>query len=93
MVLTLQQVEQIELHFYQADDTELWQRVKAATWKRYNGSRIGALMYRRYVLGEKRRPPGMNIDTYYRYRNEFILYAALELARNGVDVFELGSNK
>ena len=93
MVLTLRQVKEIEIRFYQADDTELWQRVKAATWKRYNGSRIGALMYRRYVLGVKGAPPGMNVATYYNYRNEFILYAALELARNGVDVFELGNNK
>ena len=93
MVLTFQQIRQIELHFYQTKDKDPWQRVKAATWKRYNGSRIGALMYRRYVLGVKGAPPGMNVATYYNYRNKFILYAALELARNGVDVFELGNNK
>ena len=88
-MLTFRQLKYIDRHFYPgAAESEVWQRVKVKTWKRYRGSRIGDLMYRRYVLGEKAKQAGMNEATYYNYRNEFILFAALELARAGINVLE-----
>lgn len=90
MVLTFRQLKYIERHFYPgASESEVWQHVKSATWKRYRGSRIGGLMYRRYVMGENSKQARMNEATYYNYRNEFLLFAAIELAKAGVNVTEL----
>ena len=70
------------------DRPEAWLRVVDATWKHYHGTLIGDTMCRRYKLREWW---GFTIDekhiaqnTYFRWRREFILSAALIAAREGL---------
>lgn len=70
------------------DRPEAWLRVVTATWNKYHGTPIGDAMCRRYKLREKwtRTVCWLYIadDTYFRWRREFIMSAALEAAREGL---------
>ena len=67
---------------------EAWLRVVNSTWDKYHGTTIGDAMCRRYKLREKwtRTVCVLFIadDTYFRWRREFILSAALFAAREGL---------
>ena len=67
---------------------EAWLRVVDKTWEKYHGTQIGDAMCRRYKLREKwtRTVCVLFIadDTYFRWRREFILSAALFAAREGL---------
>jgi len=67
---------------------EAWLRVVHKTWEKYAGHPIGDAMCRRYKLREWW---GLTVvekniadDTYFRWRREFILSAALFAAREGL---------
>lgn len=67
---------------------EAWLRVVEATWHRYHGTLVGDTMCRRYKLREWW---GLTVvekhiadNTYFRWRREFILSAALIAAREGL---------
>ncbi len=70
------------------DRPEAWLRVVNATWEKYHGTPIGDAMCRRYKLREKWTLTVCMLfiadDTYFRWRREFILSAALFAAREGL---------
>ena len=70
------------------DRPEAWLRVVDMTWNKYHGTAIGDAMCRRYKLREKwtRTVCVLYIadDTYFRWRREFILSAALFAAKEGL---------
>jgi len=70
------------------DRPEAWLRVVSRTWEKYHGSLIGDAMCRRYKLREHWHDTVFRLaiaeDTYFRWRREFILSAALYAAREGL---------
>lgn len=70
------------------DRPEAWLRVVRLTWEKYHGTEKGDAMCRRYKLREKWTRTVIDIcvadDTYFRWRREFILSAALFAAREGL---------
>ena len=70
------------------DRPEAWLRVVDSTWRKYHGTVIGDAMCRRYKLREKWTRTVCYLfiadDTYFRWRREFILSAALLAAREGL---------
>ena len=70
------------------DRPESWLRVVKLTWDKYNQTSIGDAMCRRYKLREKWTLTVCNLfiadDTYFRWRREFILSAALFAAKEGL---------
>jgi hypothetical protein len=67
---------------------EAWLRVVENTWTKYQNTPIGDAMCKRYKLREKwtRTVCCLYIadDTYFRWRREFILSAALFAAKEGL---------
>jgi len=67
---------------------EAWLRVVKLTWEKYHGTPIGDAMCRRYKLREKWTLTVCYLfvadDTYFRWRREFILSAALFAAKEGL---------
>lgn len=67
---------------------EAWLRVVKMTWDKYHGTPIGDAMCRRYKLREKWTRTVCQLyiadDTYFRWRREFILSAALFAAKEGL---------
>ena len=78
------------------DNPELWLQAVKETWEKYDGTPVGETMRQRYELNK----PWQSIEcdcyvsgpSYFRYYKEFILYAALKLARKGIDL-ELDDGK
>ena len=70
------------------DRPEAWLRVVKLTWDKYHGTPIGDAMCRRYKLREKWTRTVCQLyiadDTYFRWRREFILSAALFAAKEGL---------
>ena len=70
------------------DRPEAWLRVVKQTWDKYHGTPIGDAMCRRYKLREKWTLTVCYLyiadDTYFRWRREFILSAALFAAKEGL---------
>lgn len=70
------------------DRPEAWLRVVQQTWDKYQHTTIGDAMCRRYKLREKWTRTVCYLfiadDTYFRWRREFILSAALYAAREGL---------
>lgn len=70
------------------DRPEAWLRVVKMTWDKYHGTPIGDAMCRRYKLREKWTRTVCQLyiadDTYFRWRREFILSAALFAAKEGL---------
>ena len=70
------------------DRPEAWLRVVKLTWDKYHQTPIGDAMCRRYKLREKWTLTVCSIyiadDTYFRWRREFILSAALFAAKEGL---------
>ena len=70
------------------DRPEAWLRVVAQTWEKYHSTPIGDAMCRRYKLREwwldTIHHENIANDTYFRWRREFILSAALFAAREGL---------
>ena len=70
------------------DRPEAWLRVVKQTWEKYQGTPIGDAMCRRYKLREKWTLTVCYLfiadDTYFRWRREFILSAALLAAKEGL---------
>lgn len=70
------------------DRPEAWLRVVKLTWDKYHGTPIGDAMCRRYKLREKWTLTVCQLyiadDTYFRWRREFILSAALFAAKEGL---------
>ncbi len=70
------------------DRPEAWLRVVRMTWEKYNKTPIGDAMCRRYKLREKWTLTVCYMfiadDTYFRWRREFILSAALFAAKEGL---------
>jgi hypothetical protein len=67
---------------------EAWLRVVENTWAKYHGTPIGDAMCRRYKLREKWTltvcKKFIADDTYFRWRREFVLSAALFAAKEGL---------
>ena len=67
---------------------EAWLRVVDATWQRYHGTLVEDVMCRRYKLREwwldTVHEKNIAENTYFRWRREFILSAALIAARDGL---------
>ena len=67
---------------------EAWLRVVENTWNKYHGTQIGDAMCKRYTLREKWTLTVCKLfiadDTYFRWRREFILSAAIFAAREGL---------
>ena len=67
---------------------EAWLRVVESTWQRYHGTLVGDVMCRRYKLREwwldTVHEKHIAENTYFRWRQEFILSAALIAARDGL---------
>ncbi len=78
------------------DNPELWLQAVNETWEKYEGTSIGKIMHRRYCLKETWQrtvyESYVSDAVYFRYRSEFILYAALMLAKKGIDL-ELSDGK
>ena len=78
------------------DNPELWLQAVNETWEKYEGTSIGEIMHRRYCLKETWQrtvyESYVSDAVYFRYRSEFILYAALMLAKKGIDL-ELDDGK
>ena len=70
------------------DRPEAWLRVVHQTWDKYHHTPIGDAMCRRYKLREKWTRTVCYLfiadDTYFRWRREFILSAALFAAKEGL---------
>lgn len=70
------------------DRPEAWLRVVQQTWQRYHGTLVGDTMCRRYKLREcwldTVHEKCIAENTYFRWRREFILSAALTAAREGL---------
>ena len=67
------------------DDPEAWLQVVSMTWERYHAhTDIGKAMRRRYRLHESpERTSAMipvGVETYYRWRKEFLIVSALYAA-------------
>ena len=69
---------------------ELWLQAEKETWEKYEGTIIGDCMRRRYKLKEVWQMTVVNCyvsdGTYFKYREEFVLYAALMLAKKGINL-------
>jgi hypothetical protein len=67
---------------------EAWLRVVNNTWNKYHGTQIGDAMCKRYKLRERWTLTVCKLfiadDTYFRWRREFILSAAIFAAREGL---------
>lgn len=72
------------------DNPEAWLQAAEETWGHYRGTPIGDAMRRRYDLKEVwQRTQYENFlsdSVYFVYRAEFISYAALMLAKKGIDL-------
>lgn len=83
-------------HAYGYDNPELWLQAVRETWEKYDGTQIGRAMHRRYILKEEWLHTVyeccISEAVYFRYFKEFIIYAALMLARKGIDL-ELDDGK
>ena len=70
------------------DRPEAWLRVVNMTWDKYHGTRKGDAMCHRYKLREHWMDTifRLNIaeNTYFRWRREFILSAAIFAAKEGL---------
>ena len=70
------------------DRPEAWLRVVNKTWHKYHKTQIGDAMCRRYKLREKWTRTAVIFfvapETYFRWRKEFILSAALFAAGEGL---------
>ena len=78
------------------DNPELWLQAVKETWEKYDGTLVGDLMRRRYILKEVWQKTQyecyVSDAAYFNYRQEFIIYAALMLAKKGIDL-ELDDGK
>ena len=67
---------------------EAWLRDVENTWNKYHGTQIGDARCKRYKLREKWTLTVFKLfiadDTYFRWRREFILSAAIFAAREGL---------
>lgn len=83
-------------HAFGYDDPELWLQAAKETWDKYRGTRIGEAMQHRYALKKNWTQTTyeqfISDGCYFKYLDEFILYAALMLAKKGIDL-ELDDGK
>ena len=67
---------------------EAWLRVVQQTWERYHGTMVGDIMCRRYKMREcwldTIHEKSIAENTYFRWRREFIISAAMIAAREGL---------
>jgi hypothetical protein len=71
------------------EDTEPWFAVIKKTWERYPScGDIGTAMRRRYYLKESAETTcimeHISLGTYFKWRSEFLLFAALAAAEKGI---------
>lgn len=90
-VLTKKQEKKLELYFYcvaAGADPNGWRKPIQDTWAKYRGSIVAEAMARRYGLKENSktiyREMGVSQDTFYSWRREFLLSAALAGIRSGL---------
>lgn len=66
-----------------------WRSVLSCVWDKYKGSRRATAMRQRYYYGktqtETRCDMNISLNSYFNWRMDFIVSAALEAARRGVD--------
>ena len=78
------------------DNPELWLQAVKETWDKYRGTNIGKAMHSRYILKKNWTQTAyeqfISDGCYFKYLDEFILYAALMLAKKGIDL-EMGDGK
>ena len=91
-VLTKRQEIEIDNLFYahaEGSDPLCWQRVLSCVWDKYKGSRRAAAMRQRYYYRktqtETRCAMNISLNSYFNWRMDFIVSAALEAARRGID--------
>ena len=75
--------------FFDFAEPDRWLEMVSDTWVRYRGTPIGKAMHRRYVLREPWQRTCIKCfisdPTYYAYRQEFLLTAALIASRMNLD--------
>lgn len=66
-----------------------WRSVLSCVWDKYKGSRRATAMRQRYYCRktqtETRCEMNISINSYFNWRMDFIVSAALEAARRGID--------
>ncbi len=89
--LTKRQEKKMELYFYcvaAGADPNGWRQPIRDTWEKYRGSMVAEAMARRYRLRQDRkiiyRKMGITKDTFYSWRREFLISAALAGIRSGL---------
>ena len=91
-VLTTQQEVKIEKLFFAhaaGADPLNWQRVISSVWDKYKGSQRAAVMRQRYYYGKRHTETiaemKISLNSYFNWRMEFLISAAIEAARRGID--------
>ena len=91
-VLSKKQEQTIESLFYAHASGSApirWQRVLSCVWDKYKGSRRAEVMRQRYYYGKRHTETiaemKISLNSYFNWRMEFLLCAALEAARQGID--------
>lgn len=91
-VLTTEQERKIDGLFYAHATGSVplrWQSVLSCVWDKYRGSRRATAMRQRYYCGktqtETRCDMNISLNSYFNWRMDFIVSAALEAARRGID--------
>ena len=69
---------------------ERWLKAAEETWEKYSGTELGKAMHRRYILKEAWQRTVYECyitdGTYFKWREEFIIFAALMLAKEGINL-------
>ncbi len=91
-VLSKKQERKLELYFYcvaAGADPGGWRKPIQDTWAKYKGSMAAEAMARRYKLKENSKTiykeMGISQDTFYSWRHEFLISAALAGIRSGLE--------
>lgn len=92
-VLSKKQQEKIDQYFFAVaagSDPCGWRQPILSVWRKYEGTVVGEIMYRRYFCKEKNIAIMKSLhipnDSYFRYIRECLISAALAGLKAGLDI-------